>query len=172
MGGFGPGGRGGGGGRWFANINHTAQLDSTVLIAPGGPVLDLLDGDALGGSGTSRHTTQLTAGLFYNGFGTRLSARYSGPTRLDGSGLPGSTDLEFGSLATVDLRVFADLGRQERLVERMPFLNNVRVSLAVDNVFDTRQRVTDSNGNVPLSYQPFLIDPVGRFIEFEIRKVF
>jgi hypothetical protein len=170
-GGFGPGG-GGDGGRWFANINHTIQLDSTVLIAPGGPTLDLLDGDALGSGGTPRHSTELAGGLFYNGFGTRLSANYAGPTRIDGSGLPASTDLFFGDLLTFDLRMFADLSRQERLVEKMPFLKNVRVSLGVDNLFDARQRVTDSNGEVPLSYQPFLLDPEGRFIEFEIRKIF
>ena len=170
-GGFGPGG-GGNGGRWFANINHTIQLDSTVLVAPGGPTLDLLDGDALGSGGTPRHSTELAGGLFYNGFGTRLSANYAGPTRIDGSGLPGSTDLFFGDLLTFDLRMFADLGRQEKLVEKMPFLKNVRVSLGVDNLFDARQRVTDSNGEVPLSYQPFLLDPAGRFIEFEIRKIF
>lgn len=169
--GFGPGG-GGDGGRWFANVNHTVQLDSTVLVAPGGPTLDLLDGDALGSGGTPQHSTQLVGGLFYNGFGTRLSASYTGPTRIDGSGLPGSTDLFFSDLLTFDLRMFADLGRQEKLVEKMPFLKNVRVSLAVDNLFDTRQRVTDSNGDVPLSYQPFLLDPAGRFIEFEIRKIF
>ena len=170
-GGFGPGG-GGNGGRWFANINHTIQLDSTVLVTPGGPTLDLLDGDALGSGGTPRHSTELAGGLFYNGFGTRLSANYAGPTRIDGSGLPGSTDLFFGDLLTFDLRMFADLGRQEKLVEKMPFLKNVRVSLGVDNLFDARQRVTDSNGEVPLSYQPFLLDPAGRFIEFEIRKIF
>jgi outer membrane receptor protein involved in Fe transport len=158
--------------RWFANINHTIQLDSTVLVAPGGPTLDLLDGDALGSSGTSRHSTEFSGGLFYNGFGTRMSANYKGPTRIDGSGLPGSTDLFFGDLLTFDLRMFADLGRQEKLVGKMPFLKNVRVSLGVDNLFNARQRVTDSNGDVPLSYQPFLLDPVGRFIEFEIRKVF
>jgi hypothetical protein len=44
--------------------------------------------------------------------------------------------------------------------------------LGVDNLFDARQRVTDSNGEVPLSYQAFLLDPAGRFIEFEIRKIF
>ncbi len=31
---------------------------------------------------------------------------------------------------------------------------------------------TDSDGNVPLRYQPYLTDPVGRFIGVELRKMF
>src|SRR5690606_37796893 len=47
-GGFG-GGRFGGGsqdgrGRWFFNLNYSHQFENEVLIAPGGPLLDLLDG--------------------------------------------------------------------------------------------------------------------------------
>jgi hypothetical protein len=38
--------------------------------------------------------------------------------------------------------------------------------------FDARQRVTVDTGNVPLRYQPFLIDPSGRFIELALRKLF
>lgn len=32
--------------------------------------------------------------------------------------------------------------------------------------------MTDNAGTVPLRYQPFLIDPVGRRFEIEFRKVF
>ncbi|MXP41508.1 hypothetical protein GRI75_07610 [Altererythrobacter soli] len=173
--GGGPGGRGGpggGGGRWNIGLNHTIELENEVLIADGGPLLDLLDGDALSGGGVSRHTLSLQGGAFYKGFGTRLSADYQSGTRVEGSGLPGSSDLTFGDLFTLDWRMFADLGRQEKLVESVPFLKNTRVSFAIDNVFDTRQEVTDQNGEVPLRYQPFLMDPVGRRFEIEFRKMF
>ncbi len=166
------GGRGGSGGRWSLNLSYALELDNTALIAPGLPELDLLGGDALSGSGTSRHTAELEGGVFYNGFGTRLSGTYSGPSRVDGSGLPGSSDLQFGGLVKFDLRIFADLGRQESLVEKMPFLTGTRISFSIDNLFDTRRKVTDQNGEVPLSYQPFLLDPTGRFIGVELRKIF
>ena len=42
----------------------------------------------------------------------------------------------------------------------------------LDNIFDARQRVTDNAGEVPDRYQAFLIDPVGRFFEIELRKLF
>jgi outer membrane receptor protein involved in Fe transport len=172
-GGRGMGRRGGGDGedrgRWFANITYNRELDNTVLIADGGPLLDLLDGDALTGGGVTRDSATLQAGVFKGGLGLRVSGDYSGPSRVNGSGLPGSGDLFFGSLTTFDLRVFADLGR---VIGDEGFWKGTRVSLRADNVFDTRRTVTDASGEVPLSYQPFLIDPVGRYLGVEFRKLF
>jgi iron complex outermembrane receptor protein len=172
-GGFFPGGGGGGNfGRWNLSFNHTYEIENEVLIAPGGPLLDLLDGDALTGGGVSRHSFEAQGGAFYNGMGLRFRGTYNGKSRIDGSGLPGSTDLYFDDIFKLDLRLFADLGRKEKLVAAAPFLKGTRISLAVDNVFDARQRITDSAGAVPLRYQPFLIDPIGRKFEIEFRKLF
>ncbi|WP_428028220.1 TonB-dependent receptor domain-containing protein [Altererythrobacter sp.] len=164
----GPGGDGRG--RYFLSLTHTVELENMILIADGGPLLDLLDGDAADGSGKPRHSARLEAGLFRNGWGMRVSGTYTGKTRIDGSGLPGSTDLHFADLARFDLRVFADLGQVFR--KDAGFLKNFRISLRADNVFDARRRVTDSNGDVPLSYQPFLIDPTGRYLGIDFRKLF
>lgn len=173
-GGFGPMGGGDGQGRWNLSLYHTVNLANTVMIAPGLPVLDLLDGDATGsGGGVSRHLLELEGGTFYRGIGIRLSGNYRSATRVRGTGLPGSSDLLFGDLATFNLRSFVALDQQRWLVgERPRFFKNARLSLSVNNIFDTRQRVTDASGLVPLRYQPFLIDPVGRFVEIEFRKLF
>jgi hypothetical protein len=172
-GGFGGfGGRGRNGGRWNLSLSHTIELGNTVLVSPVGPTLDLLHGDALSGGGVARHTLSLEGGVFYNGFGTRLSGSYKSGTRVEGSGVPGSSDLRFGDLFTLDLRMFADLGRQEKLVKAAPFFKNARLSFSVNNVFNAHQRVTDQNGVVPLRYQPDLIDPTGRSFEIEFRKLF
>ena len=175
-GGFGRGGPGGGGGdgrgRWFVNLNYTYELNNEVLVAPGGPLLDLLDGDALSGGGQPRHSASLQGGLFYRGFGTRISGTYTGESRVEGSGLPNSSDLFFNDFVKFDVRVFADLNQQASLIESVPLLENTRISFAIDNIFDARQRVTDNTGTVPLRYQPFLVDPVGRFFEIELRKLF
>tara|TARA_A100001391_G_scaffold7621_5_gene4915 strand:- start:27906 stop:30671 length:2766 start_codon:yes stop_codon:yes gene_type:complete len=179
-GGRGPGGRGpgfgrpgsDGGGRWFFNVNYQYDLSNTVLIAPGVPLLDLLDGDATSGGGQPEHTVRLRSGVFYRGFGLITFWNYASATRLNGSGLPGSTDLHFSDLLTINFRAFADLGAQEKLVAAVPFLEKTRIGFGVDNLFDARQRVTDSNGEVPLRYQPLLVDPVGRKFEVEFRKLF
>jgi outer membrane receptor protein involved in Fe transport len=162
----------GNGGRWNLSLSDTIELTNAVLIAPAGPRLDQLHGDALSGGGVARNTLTLEGGVFYNGLGLRFNGSYKSGTHVDGSGLPGSSDLRFGSLFTLDLRVFADLGRQEKLVKQIPFFKNARISLSVNNVFDARQKVTDQNGEVPLRYQPFLIDPNGRTFRVEFRKMF
>ncbi len=164
--GFGREGRG----RYFLNLTHSVELDNEILVAPGGPVLDLLDGDATGQFGQARHSTRLEGGIFRNGMGMRVSGRYSGPSRIDGTGLPGSTDLFFGDLVTFDLRFFGDLG--QILGQQEGFLNGLRIALRADNILDTRREVTDANGDTPINYQPFVIDPTGRFLGIDIRKIF
>ncbi|MGN3975084.1 TonB-dependent receptor plug domain-containing protein [Tsuneonella sp. SYSU-LHT278] len=177
-GGGGPGamfgGRGDGQGRWNLSLYHTIQLDNSVLVAPGGPALDLLDGDGLSDGGIPRHALEFEGGLFKDGIGTRLSGRYAGPTTVRGSGLPGSGDLRFGALATFDLRVFVNLEQQEWLTgtDGPGAWKGMRLGLRVNNLFDAQQRVTDENGAVPLRYQPGLVDPVGRYVEIELRKLF
>ncbi len=164
--GFGRDGRG----RYFLNLTHSLELENEILVAPGGPVLDLLDGDATGQFGQARHSTRLEGGVFRNGMGLRVSGRYSGPSRIDGTGLQGSTDLFFGDLVTLDLRFFGDIGRL--LGKQEGFLQGLRFALRADNIFDTRRDVTDANGDTPINYQPFVIDPTGRFLGIDIRKIF
>jgi len=172
-GGFGGfGGRGGNGGRWNISLSDTIELENKVLISPTGPLLDLLHGDALTGGGVPRQTFSLEGGVFYNGFGTRFTGNYKSGTHVDGTGAPGSSALKFGGLFTLDLRMFADLGRQQKLVKAAPFFENTRVSFSVTNLFDAHQKVTDQNGVVPLRYQPDLIDPTGRSFQIEFRKLF
>jgi hypothetical protein len=177
-GGRGPGGGmmgamfgGGGQGRWNVGVYHTVQFSSRVLIAPGGPALDLLDGDALSGGGTPRHSVEFNLGAFHKGLGMFGQGTWSGPTTLKASGAPGTSDFRFGSLAKVNLSVFADLG-QVGLAKQAPFFKGARVSLRVDNLFDARQKVKDGSGMVPLSYQPDYLNPRGRVIELEFRKMF
>lgn len=169
---FGRRSRDDGQGRWFAALYHSIEFENQVLVAPGGPVLDQLSGQAFG-NGVPRHKIELQGGLFYKGFGLRLSGDYQSATRIDGSGMPGSQDLFFDDIAKFNLRFFADLERQDWLTGGTPgFWKGARLSFRVDNLFDAQQRVTDSSGAVPLSYQPALIDPLGRTFEIELRKLF
>ncbi|MFM5884854.1 MAG: TonB-dependent receptor, partial [Novosphingobium sp.] len=177
-GGRGPGGGGmmgamfGGQGRWNLGLYHTVQFDSTVLIAPGVPVLNLLDGDALSGGGTPRHSLEFNGGAFYKGFGTFVQGTWAAPTAVRASGAPGTSDLHFGALAKVNVNLFADLGRMPKLTKAVPFFKGARLSLGIDNLFDARQKVTDAGGAVPLSYQPDYLDPRGRVVSLSFRKLF
>lgn len=168
------GGRGRGrGNRWQLSLYHVYRFDETVTIRPGVVPLDLLDGSVTGEENPlSRHSIELEGGMFLSGIGFRLSGEYSGSARIDGTGLPGSSDLFFGDIAKFNLRAFFNFDSQQNLVEAVPFLRGSRLALRVDNIFDGVRRVTDQNGDVPLAYQPGFVEPRGRYIELSFRKRF
>ncbi|WP_327752981.1 TonB-dependent receptor [Sphingobium sp. SJ10-10] len=175
-GGFGGGGRGGGGGRLSFSLYHTWHFTESILIAPGVPELDLLNGDATGSSGGQpRHELNARVGYTNNGLGARLSVDWESGTHVDGA-LSGTTSgasrLDFGSLATVDLRLFANLGQMPSLVKAHPFLRGARVSIGIDNLFNQRRSVTDATGMTPVRYQPGYLDPIGRAVTISFRKLF
>jgi iron complex outermembrane recepter protein len=173
--GFGPGGgpMGGGGSRWSLALYHTYRIQEEILIRPGVPTLDLLNGSATSSNGgASRHELELSGGVFHKGLGFRLQGNYKSGTSVDGSGLIGSSDLRFSDLATLSAFIFADLDQQKSIVKAIPFLKGSRLSLRVDNVLNDIIDVRDQNGLVPLSYQPGFIDPRGRVFELSFRKRF
>jgi hypothetical protein len=46
------------------------------------------------------------------------------------------------------------------------------VRFEVTNIFNSRPNVRDAFGNVPLNYQPDLLDPLGRTVMISFRKLF
>ncbi|MDF0544790.1 TonB-dependent receptor [Sphingobium sp. H39-3-25] len=171
-GGRGPGGGGGGGRLQFA-LFHTWHFTDDILIAPGIPRLDLLNGDAVASNGgQSRHEIQAQAGYFNNGLGARLSANWQSGTEVNGALGAANQTLHFSSLATADLRLFANIGQMPALVRNHPFLRGSRVSLSVTNLFNTRQTVNDGTGATPLRYQQGYLDPLGRTVMISFRKLF
>lgn len=173
-------GRGGGGrfgrfggregGRLQLSFTHTVNLVDEVVIRPGIAELDYLGGDAVGRfGGRPRHELQGRAGWSNNGLGARLSTNWRSGTRVESAA---GEDLRFSPLATVDLRLFANLGQQFGLVSKHPWLRGSSVRLEVDNLFDSRPRVRNTLGDVPISYQPDLLDPLGRTVSISFRKLF
>ncbi len=179
-GGGGFGGRGGfgggGGGRVFISAFHTLHTVNRIVIRDGVAPLDLLNGSAVGArGGQPRHEVELRLGANKAGLGTRLSLNWRAGTTVltdPSSLLPGANDLRFGALATADLRLFADLGSQRRLVRAVPFLRGSRLSLNIDNITNARLLVRDRMGETPIGYQPDLLDPLGRTVRVQFRKVF
>ncbi len=187
-GGFGGGGGGGGrgfgggggrvgqgGGRIQFAFYHTLNLTNRLTLAEGGPVLDAFNGDIIGSStsdGQPRHEFEGQAGYSNNGIGVRLSANYATGASVNGGTAANPTPLRFEGLATADLRLFADLGQQLELVKAHPWVRGARVTLSVDNIFNSRQQVRDAAGLTPITYQPDYRDPLGRTIRLSLRKLF
>ena len=159
-------------GRWSLGVYHTAQFQNRVLITPGGPALDLLDGDSLSASGSPRHSLEFNGGAFHKGLGMFFQGTWSAPTRVEASGLPGTSDLRFGSVTSVNLFLFSEFSMMPKLTKAAPFLKGARVSFRIENLLGSVQTVTDGSGAVPISYQRDYLDPRGRVISIELRKMF
>ena len=167
----GPGGPGGGG-RWNISLYHTWRFTDTVDIAPGVPVMNQLAGNSVTAGGVPRHEITGEGGIFLSGIGFRLKGTWDAPARVNGSGTPDSSNLRFGSTFNLGLRVFVDLSQQQGLMRKAPFLKGARVSFVVDNMLNSRQRVTDGTGATPLAYQRAYLEPQGRVIGIDLRKMF
>jgi hypothetical protein len=176
--GFGGGGRFGAPGgsqpsRWNIALYHSYRIEDEILIRPGVPVLDLLNGSATSSNGgASRHEVELSGGLFHKGFGFRLQGTYKSGTTADGSGLPGSNDLRFSDITAINAFLFVNFDQQARVIKAVPLLKGSRISFRVENILNDIVDVRDQNGNVPLGYQPGYIDPRGRVFELSFRKRF
>ncbi len=154
------------------SLTYTKRLEDEIALAPGLPVLDLLDGDSLfDTAAAARHELEAAVGANRDGFGGRLTTTWRSSSHVAGSAASQRGDLEFASLTTVNLRVFADLGLQP-WARDYPFLRGARVSLVVGNLFNERQSVKAREGNVPVIYQPDLLDPQGRTLRLTFRKLF
>ncbi|HEY4211601.1 MAG TPA: hypothetical protein VGM84_08985 [Steroidobacteraceae bacterium] len=175
----GPGGRGGGGrGGGFGgggngmqlelSLYHSWYLRDEVRFNPNAPTIDLLNGGTIGSGGQARHRIQFNAGVLDNGIGVRFSGVWTSPTEITDSS-DGSGPLYFSSLATFDLRLFANL--QQRFLGNA-WARGTRVTLALTNLFDTHESVRNGSGMTPQIYQPAFLDPYGRMVSLSFRRLF
>lgn len=150
--------------------NHTMVFSDRLTIRSGLDHVDLLGGGALGiGGGRVRHQLDGTAALTSGGLGARMGVVWRGASTLDTS-IGGISDtLRFSPLLLVNLKLFADA---RRFLPESDWARGLRFSVNAVNLTNSRQKVRTSGGNTPLQYQPAYRDPLGRTIEFEIRKVF
>ncbi len=159
----------GAGWRFSANFNHTWQLSYKRRVRDGLPVVNLLSGGTGNGAGQSRHTVQSRIGLAYNGTGMQLNANWKSRTHIIAGTVSAPNDIVFSPFLRFDLQAFANLGT---VLPNNKLAQGVRISLNVDNLFDSRQRVQDQNGFTPLRYQPYLLNPLGRVVSLSFRKAF
>jgi iron complex outermembrane recepter protein len=181
-----PGGFGGGGfggppgqpGRWSVSVYHTIRLDETITLAPGLAPIDILDGGAIDDTGgLRRHSVEFEGGWAFLGAGFRLQGNWRGETRIAGAttATGGNSDLFFDDIFNVNLRMFLSTPPRADIIPNITiprWLLRSRLILRVDNLTDAVQKVRDSNGNTPESYQRGLLAPRGRFIELSVRKQF
>ena len=67
--------------------------------------------------------------------------------------------------------LLADLGKIPRTKGHL-WTKGMRVSLMINNLFDTHQKVQDSTGATPTGFEPGYVDPLGRVMTLSVRKTF
>jgi hypothetical protein len=156
--------------RFQLSAAHTWVISSDLVARAGQAPIDLLSQEAVGfgGLGRPRHRFDASMGYAERGLGARLSLQTRGASFIAANGST-SNVLRFEPLTTFNLRAWI---RGERIAPRSPLMRGVRINLALINVTGVRERVQDRFGLTPLSYQPGYRDPVGRSVEFSIRRTF
>ena len=156
------------------SIYHTLRLTDEFRFSEDGPVFNLLNGGGFGQQGGEpEHEIETRVSLRHKNMGGRLSLAYQSGTELSA----GSSDLgtlQFAPLTTADLRLYYDLGRtsEGRPVSRDSWRRNLRFSIDIDNITNSKQSVFDVAGQVPFGYEEDALDPLGRTVMFSIRKLF
>ena len=170
--GFGGGGGrfgGGMGGRLTFSLTDQINLVDEVEIGPGVPKLDYLKGEPVSSlGGRPRHEVQFETGYYNNGYGARLQGSWRSGTTVESS----SGDLKFSPYFDLDLRLFANLSENFDLVAKHPFFRGASIRFDAENILNNRPQVRDAGGDTPLSYQPDLLEPIGRTFGITFRKLF
>ena len=156
--------------RLQTTVSHTVSLKDEVLARAGFPVVDLLEGGAIGfGGGTTRHLIDAALNVNDRDVGMRLNATWRSAALLNAGTAASPGRLRFSPLATFNLRTFAALNQ---VWPDAKLLKGTKLSVNVLNLFNARQDVRDAAGATPLRYQPAYRDPLGRTVELELRKTF
>lgn len=158
--------------RLYFTLYHTWHLQDEVVVRQDLPPLNLLGGAAIDlRGGRRRHELEFQAGAFKRGLGARVSLKWQNGTTMRSLG-DGGGNLSFSDLATVNINLFANLADRFGGDTRPPWLKGTRVAIGITNLFNTRPKVRDEMGEIPLRHQPAYFDPLGRLVSFSIRKVF
>lgn len=140
------------------------------MIRQGLPVIDRLDGSS--SQSVAAHRIDALVALKRDAWLFQATGNWQSGTRQMTGAIGSQTRLNFGSLAKVGLLTEFNPGQDIGFLLKNPWLRGARIQLRVDNLFDARQRVTDTNGEVPAAFAPNLVDPLGRVVRLTFRKQF
>ena len=143
------------------------RLEDQLTLRGTGPVLDLLDGATLSGTGgRPRWDVDMNGNFSYGVFNLGVYGRLQGPTRIRSD--IAASDLRFSGRTWLVLYSFV---RMEKVVKK-PWAKGLNINVTVENLLNDRINVTDRNGQTPNRFQPAYLDPIGRSIRVGVRKLF
>ncbi|MEM9741548.1 MAG: hypothetical protein AAF918_02570 [Pseudomonadota bacterium] len=162
--------RGARGPRLRLALNHAAVLNDELTIAAGLPSIDYVGvNNGTRQRGGSEHEVTLRGSYTNRGFAARLNAVWLDRT----DSLPNSgQQLSYDDLTRVDLDLVYSFQPRSPWVRRFPWLRSTRVKLSLENLFDEHPVVQAQDGTTPAGFSQDELDPQGRTIALEFRKMF
>jgi iron complex outermembrane receptor protein len=159
-------------GRLLFALNHSWALKDELRIAQGLESIDYVGRNTNGrGRGGSEHEIAARISYYHKGKGFRVNAKWQDSI----SSLPdtdGSVALNQSDMYTVNLTAFYSFLPNSPLVARFSSLRGLRMRLKIENIFDEKPKVKDQNGKVPAGSSGDELDPFGRTLKIELRKMF
>ncbi len=149
--------------RFSFALRHRWRLKSELLTHPGIPAID-----QLAQSGQSRHSLSFQATAGKRGWGGTLGANWSSASRVTN----GDLILNTKPPVTFNLSMFAEPQHLSRSVGKGSVLDDLKISLDVQNLFNGYRRVTRGDGSTPPGFSRDEVDPLGRVIRMTVRKRF
>lgn len=145
------------------SLNHNMRLKNELLTRPGLPAIDQLRA-----GGQSRHNLSFQASVGKRGFGANLGGNWSSPGRLRGE----HEVFISNPPVTLNVSAFIEFDHLFEIPGRKGILNDLRMSVDIDDLLDGYRRVTREDGTVPAGYTRHEIDPLGRKVRLTLRKKF
>jgi hypothetical protein len=145
------------------SLNHNMRLKNELLTRPGLPAIDQLRA-----GGQSRHNLSFQASVGKRGFGANLGGNWSSPGRLRGE----DEIFIFKPPVTLNVSAFIELDHLFEIPGKKGILNDLRMSVDIDDLLDGYRRVMREDGTVPEGYTRHEIDPLGRKVRLTLRKKF
>lgn len=158
--------------RYTLSVNHTWKIADRIV-----PHAGLAPIDRLAANGQSRHVLSARASAGRKTLGLNLQASWSSPARVrsasgaDGPG-GGAADYRYRPPLRIDLGLFVEPAALVPAGGPGGALRDLRLSLDVENLFDTYRRVTLSGGSPAPGFARYQVDPLGRQVTFSLRKTF
>lgn len=149
------------------SVHHRWRLKSELLTRSGVPAIDQLSG-----GGQSRHTLTLQASAGKRGIGATLNGHWSSPGHLVGGGANGDGAFRFKPPIVLNVSAFVEPDHLFEGLKGKSLLNDVKMSVDIQNIFNGYRRVTLEDGRVPAGYSRDEVDPLGRTMRLTVRKRF
>lgn len=145
------------------SLNHSMRLKSELQTRPGVPAIDQLRA-----GGQSRHSLSFQVSIGRRGLGGNLSGSWSSPGRLRG----GNEDFIFKPPLKLGASAFIEPRRLFAIPGKKGMMNDLKLSVDINDVLNGYRRVTRQDGTVPAGYSRNEIEPLGRVVRLTLRKKF